>query len=98
MSYNPSQTTALPSGIYAIRSSDHEAVMAPKKPRNSGCTFVVAEADTPLFQVLPSFIFILVIIYSRRTIQWDVQYNQGGYYTIQIRNQSLYIATQDVRA
>jgi hypothetical protein len=30
-------------------------------------------------------------------MQWDVQHSEGGY-TIQIHNQPLYIATQDVRA
>ena len=92
MSYNSSQITALPSGTYAILSSRNEAVMTPKRPRSIDCTL-----NAPLFQVLHSFILILVIIYSRRTMQWDVQYNEGGY-TIQIHNQPLYIVTQNVRA
>ena len=68
--------------------------MGPKRHRNIDSTFVVAE-DAPLFQVVPSF--LLVIIYLWKAIQWDVQYNEGGY-TIQIHNQPLYIATQDVKA
>ncbi|KAM6493128.1 hypothetical protein JOM56_011262 [Amanita muscaria] len=50
MSYKSSQATALPSGTYAIWSSNHVAVMAPKRLRNvDDSTFVVAE-DTPPFQ------------------------------------------------
>ena len=64
MSYKSSQATALPNGTYAIWSSNHESVMAPKRLRNvDDRTFVVAE-DAPPFRVLHSSLLLLLFTYE----------------------------------